>query len=175
MLDDGSSKSALAQEGSDAMACNSHDSQSSDRDRQKAFAERAMKLALALPDDVTCRNTNSETEGAFLSALRNLAAGYPLAHTWSESEARSRFESLTFADAAITYAFAVAAKGKPGGPEGEESPTARCNREKEKCKEKCDANPDAGYFCYFDCRLTFFACPAGTITGGGRGGGVVIA
>jgi hypothetical protein len=132
-----------------------------------------MKLAMALPDDVTCRKTYSEPEAEFLSALRDLAAGYTLAHTWSETEARSRFESLKFADAAFTYASEVIAKAQPGGPGGGESPSARCNREKNQCRDNCD-NEDAGYWCYFDCRLTYMACLARTITRG-SGGSIVIA
>jgi hypothetical protein len=152
------------------MSCHCQDQSSSSRDRQNVFAERAMKLAMALPDAVTCNKTYLESEAGFLNALRDLASGYALAHTWSESEARTRFEALKFADAAFSYASQLAPGGGGGG--GGESCTARCNREKNQCTQSCN-DSDGSYWCFFDCRLTYMACLAGCITGGGKGGVVI--
>ena len=161
------------------MGCGCQDSQLSDRDRRKAFAERAMKLAMSLPDDVTCQKNFREPEARFLSALRDLAAGYSLAHTWSESETRSRLEALKFADAAMDYAFDMAAiaRDNSGGGGGRLSCTAKCNQEKTNCTKDCDRDADAGYWCYFDCRLTYMACLSQCVLRGGigGGGGIVIA
>jgi hypothetical protein len=33
-----------------------------------------------------------------------------------------------------------------------------CGDELARCRAKCDADPKAGYFCYFDCRLEYIAC-----------------
>lgn len=146
--------------------------------RRRAFAERATKLALSLPDDVTCTKNYKPPEAQFLSSLRDLAAECSLALTWSESEAESRAAALRFADAAVTYGFSTVAEmpvGGGGGGSGE-SCTARCNREKDECRGNCDNDPDAGYFCYFDCRLAYFACLASCITHGSSvGGGETIA
>src|SRR5687767_2978060 len=60
-----------------------------------------------------------------------------------------------------------------GSGGGGQSCTSRCTSEKESCRQGCDA-ADAGYFCYFDCRLSYMACLAGCITVGG-GGGIAIA
>lgn len=140
----------------------------------KTLAARAMKLALSLPDDVTCRKNFAPPEAEFLSALRDLAADYSLAAQWTESEARSRYEGLRFADAAMGYA--LAARANDGGGGGSPSCTARCTTEKANCNTDCHNDPDAGYFCFFDCRLAYMACLAGCIHGGVSGGsGPVIA
>ena len=71
-------------------------------------------------------------------------------------------------------------KGKPdgiiqpslqigGGGGAGKSCTAKCTDEKESCRQGCDAS-DGGYFCYFDCRLSYMACLAGCITHGISGG-----
>lgn len=141
-------------------------------DQRKSVAERAMKLALSLPDDFTCRKNFEPHEAEFLSSLRSLAVGFSSAREWSDREARSRYESFAFADAAIAY---VARQNNGGG--GGESPscTAKCTTEKETCRQNCD-NADGGYFCYFDCRLSYMACLAGCITHGFAGvGGLAIA
>jgi hypothetical protein len=64
---------------------------------------------------------------------------------------------------------------RAGGGGGGESCTARCEREKNDCRANCDADPSAGYFCYFDCRLSYMACLGGCITHGWSGGGGFIA
>jgi hypothetical protein len=145
-------------------------------EHQRAFAQRAMKLAVGLPDDATCNATYTAPQARFLSALRNLAAEYSLAHTWSESEIRSRSEALHFVDAALDYAFSTVAElpVNGGGGGGGGSCTNRCNNEKDGCRQGCDQDPSAGYFCYFDCRLTYMACLAGCITHGGGGGNVIL-
>ncbi|MEZ4679995.1 MAG: hypothetical protein R2932_37820 [Caldilineaceae bacterium] len=55
-----------------------------------------------------------------------------------------------------------------------ESCTARCEREKNECRDMCDIN-DCGYFGFFDCRLTYAACLAGCVIHGNTSGGIVIA
>jgi hypothetical protein len=161
------------------MGCKDCDaSASSHQEQLKALSERAMKLALSLPDDATCYKTFKKPEAAFLSALRGLAAGYAFAHTWSESEARARAEALAFADAALTYGFqaGIAERINTGGGGGSgESCTAACTREKDACTEGCNNSPSAGYFCYFDCRLTYMACLARCITHGVFSGGGIFA
>lgn len=153
------------------MPCNCGDSRSNARGGHSALAERAMKLAMALPDDVTCEKTYSAPEAKFLSALRDLSAEYSLAHTWSEAETRSRLAALTFADSAFGYALAINQSGEGGGG----SCTSRCEHEMRDCLESCDVDPDAGYTCYLDCRLAFYACLASCIGVSGRGGGIIIA
>jgi hypothetical protein len=155
------------------MTCNCGDSGSNAHAGLNALAERAVKLAMALPDDVTCEKTYSAPEAKFLSALRDLSAEYSLAHTWSEAEARSRLGALTFADAAFGYALAINQSG--GGGSGGGSCTSRCEHEMRDCLESCDEDPDAGYTCYLDCRLAFYACLASCIGVSGRGGGIIIA
>jgi hypothetical protein len=163
------------------MTCSCNSSGSSTSAGKRAFSERALKLALSLPDDVTCKKNFTETEALFLSSLRNLAAEFSHAHTWSDSEARSRSQTLAFADAVFTYGYetgkAEQAKDTGGGGGGGGSCTARCVSEKDSCRSNCDADDDAGYFCYFDCRLAYFACLAGCVGHGigGGGGGPVIA
>lgn len=156
------------------MACkNCEESGSSDQDRRKALAEHALKVALSLPDDFTCQKNFTKPEAEFLSALRNLAVGLSTARDWSESEARSRYDSLTMVDAAIGYA--TARLSNNGGGDSP-SCTAKCTSEKESCRRNCDSDDDAGYFCYFDCRLSYLACLGGCITHGFAGfGGAVIA
>ena len=148
---------------------------SSHQEQARALSERALKLAMSLPDDVTCEKHFPHAEAAFLSALRNMAAGLSFAHSWSESEALTRADGLMFADAALAYGLAAARINNGGGTGA--SCTSTCTSEKDSCKNGCDANPAAGYFCYFDCRLSYFACLAGCIRHGnsGGGGGVVIA
>ncbi|CCM75124.1 hypothetical protein [Rhizobium mesoamericanum] len=151
------------------MGCNCQDSGKSDAELRKAFAARAMKLAMALPDELTCREKFSAPEAEFLSALRDVAVTYSFAQNWSDSEARAQLDALRLADAAMSF-MAKDNGGGGGGP----SCTARCTAEKEQCRQNCD-NADAGYFCYFDCRLSYMACLASCIYGGRGGGGVVIA
>ncbi|UPG72641.1 hypothetical protein MVG78_00090 [Roseomonas gilardii subsp. gilardii] len=147
---------------------------SSKETNAKTLAARAMKLALSLPDDVTCRKNFAPPEAEFLSALRDLAADYSLAAQWTESEARSHYEAMRFADAAMGYAFA--ARINNGGGGDSPSCTSRCVTEKDNCRTGCDNDPEAGYFCYFDCRLAYMACLAGCVHGGFSGGnGPVIA
>jgi hypothetical protein len=152
------------------MACNCQDSKMSNEDARAAFAERSARLATALPDDVASREKFGPATGEFLSALRDTAAGYALARDWSEREARQRFEAFRLADAALSYGLELAAsvaKAAPGGTGGGGlSCTARCTSEKESCRQDCNA-ADGGYFCYFDCRLSYMACLASCITGGG--------
>jgi hypothetical protein len=169
----------LSQERSYTMVSNRGDMESLDWDRRKALSERAMKLAMSLPDDITARKNLSEAQADFISAVRDFAASCALAHTWSESEMRSRYEALRLADAAFTYAYeefeTAEAKKKPQGPGAKPSCTSRCNTEKSKCRKNCDkANGD--FTCYLDCRLTFVACLAACINKGGLGwsGGEII-
>ena len=84
------------------------------------------------------------------------------------------FEAMRFADAAMGYAFA--ARINNGGGGDSPSCTSRCVTEKDNCRTGCDNDPEAGYFCYFDCRLAYMACLAGCVHGGFSGGnGPVIA
>jgi hypothetical protein len=43
---------------------------------------------------------------------------------------------------------------------------------KDKCNARCHAR-DAGYFCFFDCRLEYIACLAGTLFKAG-GSGIIL-
>jgi hypothetical protein len=70
--------------------------------------------------------------------------------------------------------FVIPQARNTGGGGGGASCTSRCQTEKDNCRNGCDADPDAGYFCYFDCRLTYMACLASCI-GGGGGGGIFMA
>jgi hypothetical protein len=151
--------------------CENSDKSSRD-DQARALAERALKLAMSLPDDVTCHKNFKKPEADFLSSIRNMAASLSFAHSWSDSELRMRAESFAFADAALTYGIGLALMNNGGGGGG--SCTAICNSEKDDCNNGCDGR-DAGYFCYFDCRLTYVACLARCITHGFGGGGVVAA
>ena len=148
------------------------DSQCGCREERQTFAERSMKLAMSLPDDVTCKERYTAPEAEFLSALRDVAVGFSFANTWSENETRSRSEALRFADAALAYAFSTVALMPVNGGGAGESGSANCLDEFNKAKEKCDNNPNAGFTCYLDARLAYYACLAGTIIHGG-GGGVV--
>jgi hypothetical protein len=154
------------------MTGNCGDSRSNDLQGLSALAGRAMKLAMSLPDDVTCEKTYGPPEAQLVSAFGDLSAEYSLAHTWSEAEARSRLDALTFADAAFGYALAI---NQSGGGGGGESCTAQCARENRECVKSCDADPEAGYTCYLDCRWTFYACLTSCIVGSGRGGGIILA
>jgi hypothetical protein len=142
---------------------------------KRKVSERALKLALSLPDDVTLGKQFANQEAAFLSSLRNLASSFSMAHLWSDEEAAARHDGFALADASITLTVA-AARANGGGGNGP-SCTARCTAEKDSCRGSCDASPGAGYFCYFDCRLSYFACLASCITvGGGLSGlGISIA
>lgn len=154
------------------MGCkNCNSSGYSEEEHRKSFAATAMKLAMALPDEVTCRKNFAKPDADFLCALRDLASEYGLAQTWSESETRSRYESLKFADVAMTYAFSARMAGQGGGES--RSCTKICEDEKDDCNAGCH-NRHEGYFCYFDCRLTYFACLGRCITHGFLGGGISI-
>jgi hypothetical protein len=159
---------------SEIMACKDCDTakDSSRQEQAKLLSERALKLAMSLPDDATCQKNFKKPEAAFLSALRNMAASLSFAHTWSESEARSRADGFAFADAALTYGLEAARINNGGGPGG--SCTSTCTTEKDSCTAGCNNDPGAGYFCYFDCRLSYMACLAGCITHGVFGGGGVV-
>jgi hypothetical protein len=143
------------------------------QDQAKSLAEHALALATSLPDDVSCQKLFKKHEADFLMALRNIAAGLAYAHTWSDSEARSRADGFRFADAALTFGLA-AARINNGGGSGP-SCTASCDSDRQNCTSGCDIDPGAGYFCYFDCRLSYMACLARCITHGVFGSGVIIA
>jgi hypothetical protein len=147
-----------------------NDSQCGCQKELQSIAERSMKLAISLPDDVTCKERYTASEAEFLSALRDIAVGFSFAHTWSEDEIRSRSESLRFADASLAYAFSTVTLLRP---KGGQSGSADCLDEFNKAKDKCDADPDAGYTCYFDARIAYYACLAGTIVHGIGGGGTI--
>ncbi|MGZ5184417.1 MAG: hypothetical protein ACXWCO_04860 [Caldimonas sp.] len=157
------------------MGCKDCDKErgSSHRDQARTLAERALKLAMSLPDDATCHKHFKKAEAAFLSSLRNMAASLSFAYTWSESELRTRADGFVFADAALTYGLEMARMNTGGGAGG--SCTANCTDEKDRCRAACDNDPEAGYFCYFDCRLSYMACLARCITHGVFGGGVIAA
>ncbi len=53
-----------------------------------------------------------------------------------------------------------------------DTPQADCGAAKDKCNQGCH-NKDAGYFCFFDCRLEYYVCLAGSLFKG-SGGRVVI-
>lgn len=44
----------------------------------------------------------------------------------------------------------------------ENTPTEDCGLAKDRCNQRCH-DRDAGYFCFFDCRLEYLVCLAGTI------------
>jgi len=133
----------------------------------RAIAVRALKLLASLPDEYTCARNFPKSTANFLSAARDFAADCAMAHTWTEEEARTRFDALKLSDAGSTY---VSELQPPGGGGGE-SDSARCNREKDECNDRCHSS-NGGYFCFFDCRLTYIACLAGTITHIGGSGGL---
>ncbi len=149
------------------------------RDRSNGFAERALRLALSLPDDVTCRKNFKPAQAEFLSSLRDLAAGYSSAGTWSQAETAVRLEALRFGTAVaacVAAEISVDLRNNGGGGSGL-SCTASCDSDLSNCTGNCDNDEDAGYFCYFDCRLSYMACLARCITHGviWGGGGVIAA
>jgi hypothetical protein len=85
---------------------------------------------------------------------------------------RNTFHGL--ASNVVTNATVQASLAVGGGGGSGESCTARCEREKNDCRANCDNDPRAGYFCYFDCRLSYMACLGGCITHGiGTSGGFI--
>lgn len=154
------------------MGCGCKEIGKSESDGRTALAQHAMKIAMALPDEVSCREKFSADEAEFLSGLRDLAVSYSFADKWSDTEAKAHLDGLRFADAAISYG--LARRLNDGGGGGGPSCTSRCTSEKEQCRQSCD-NADGGYFCYFDCRLSYMACLASCIFGGRGSGGIVIA
>lgn len=158
------------------MACECSNSGKSDF---SSLSERAMKLALAIPDEFTCRKGFGEKEAALLSALRNVAVDLSFANKWSESEARIRFDALRLVDAALDYNLndepgtskRTSARMATGGAGvGGGSGCFRCKTEHDNCINDCDIDPSAGYTCYLDCRIAYYACIAGCIIRGNSAG-----
>jgi hypothetical protein len=161
------------------MACGCSNSGKSDL---SSLSGRAMKLAMAIPDEYTCRKAFGDKEAEFLSALRNVAVDLSFAHKWSESEARARFDALRLVDAALDYDFGAetgsskrsAARMNTGGGTGVGgSACYRCKTEHDDCVNDCDVDPDAGFTCYWDCRVAYYACIAGCIIRGNSHGLVI--
>lgn len=134
------------------MGCNCEDSESTDRVRLKKIAERSLRLAMALPDELTCRKNFKAQEAEFLSALRNLAVSVSMAHTWSESDIRSQLDSFRFTDAVMNLALPL---DNNGGGNTDTNCTSRCQQALDSCNADCDS-----YVCNLDRRVAYYACIA---------------
>jgi hypothetical protein len=130
---------------------------------RRATAVRALKLLGLLPDQFTCVRNFSKSTAAFLSAARDFAAECAMAHTWTNEEARIRYDAFRLSDAVSIYL----QRGPGGGGLGESA--FACDKEMTDCITSCDNDPDSGYTCYFDCRLAYYACLAGSILHFGGG------
>jgi hypothetical protein len=144
-----------------------HCDQMADR---RPTAARALKLMASLPDQFTCTKNFPKSTAEFLSAARDFAAECAMAHTWTEEETRIRYDALKLSEAGSNYFRALEINN--GGGSGL-SPSQNCEKEMRDCIKRCDDDPDAGYTCYFDCRLAFYACLAGSIFGRSGGGAVI--
>jgi hypothetical protein len=125
---------------------------------KKRIARRAAILCASLPDKLTCNNLSDRKTADFLSTIRDFAAECTLANNWSAEEFYLYGKALEMFE--VAYEYALPRDNSPQPPTTE---TAKCGAEKDKCKQGCDGDEDAGFFCYFDCRLEYAACLAGNV------------
>lgn len=129
--------------------CDCGKTKTSEYDFKKGIARKAAVLVASLPDERACGAMVDRDAARFLSAIRNFTAECTLAHSWNANDIASYGRALELVEA--TFEFAAP-----------KSPTRTCGEEKNLCVEKCDIK-DGGYFCYFDCRLEYVTCLAGTV------------
>ena len=142
------------------------------QDAQKAIQEGILGQ-LATKANTSLRNypsapkirniTNPKTRG-ILERGRNLLETGKAANSWNATQlsgfANQLDQFLKEAEAAVK-----AAKPNNNGGTSQEN----CGAAKDRCNQRCH-DRDAGYFCFFDCRLEYYTCLAGTIfltSGGG--------
>ena len=120
---------------------------------KRRIAKRAAVLGAELPSESPFADQNLAN---LLSATRVLMAECALANSWDKEEAASYARVLDFAEVALE----LASSSMPPGTA--EAKPAECGYAKKVCIEECRSE-DGGYFCFFDCRLEYFTCLAGTI------------
>jgi hypothetical protein len=128
------------------------------------LAKRATKVTGSIPITATSQNNYAPAEANFLSALQNLPSNISSAPTSSDAEARAHLDSQFANIDAAANNLIVYQINNGGG-----SPSSVCQNEMEQCTKRCDSDPSAGYTCYLNCRITFYACLAGTIVHGAGG------
>lgn len=136
--------------------------QSKQQEAQKAIQEGALgRIASTAnnslrryPSSPQIRNIRNPKIQSVLERGRKLLEAGKAATGWNAAQLSDYANQV---DRYLKEAEAVALDNNTGGTKQEE-----CGRAKDRCRDSCDAQ-DAGYFCYFDCRLEYMVCLGGTI------------
>ena len=137
--------------------------QSRQLEAQKAIQEGALgRIASTAnnslrryPSSPQIRNIRNPKIQSVLERGRKLLEGGKAATGWSAAQLSDYVNQV---DRYLKEAEAVALDNSPtGGTKQEE-----CGKAKDRCNAACHAR-DAGYFCFFDCRLEYLVCLGGTI------------
>ena len=107
------------------------------------------------PSSTQIRNIGNPKKRSILERGRKLLEAGKAATGWNATQLSDYANQV---DQYLKEAQAVARDNNPtGGTQQEE-----CGKAKDRCNDRCHAR-DAGYFCFFDCRLEYLTCLAGTI------------
>jgi hypothetical protein len=121
---------------------------------KKRIAKKAAVLCASLPDELTCKALTNRNAADFLSAMRAFMAECTLANSWDREDFASYSKGLEL----VEVSFELGSSMKPVTT----TPQSTCGDAKRDCVNGCD-NEDAGYFCYFDCRLEYVTCLIGSV------------
>jgi len=100
------------------------------------------------------RNIEDPKIRSILERGRNLLEAGKAATRWNATRLSD------FASHVDQYTKEAEAVKNSGGP----TPREDCGAAKDRCRNRCDADKDSDYWCYFDCRLEYVVCLGRTLT-----------